>query len=59
MPERVYSFLFRFGCATSNKVLVIMKLVSNFFSNQKIYGVNFKRIDNDLQSQIDNFDNYC
>ena len=35
-----------------------MKLVSIFFFDQRIYSVNFERIDNGPQCQIDNFDHY-
>ena len=39
--------------------LNITKLVSNLFFNKRIYGVNFKRIDDSHQCQIDNFNSYC
>ena len=42
-------FFFRFGCATRNKALEIIKLVSIFiFLKQRIYKSN----------QIDNFEHY-
>ena len=44
--EKIIFMFFGFGCATQNKALGMMKLVSIFFFHQRIYGVNFKRIDN-------------
>ena len=49
-------FLFYFGFVTPNKALDIVKLVVIFFFNQRLYGVNFKRINNGLQCEVDNFD---
>ena len=39
-------YFFCFGCATQNKALGTIKLISKFFFHEKIYGVNFKRLDN-------------
>ena len=56
---RKINFFFCFGYASQNKALDTMKLVSNiFFFHQRIYCVNFKRIVNGPQCQIDNFDHY-
>ena len=38
-------FFFCFGCATQNKALDKIKLISIFFY-QRLYSVNFKRIGN-------------
>ena len=43
---------------SQKKALNVMKVVSIFFSNQSVYGVDFKRIDNSPQCQIDNSYHY-
>ena len=45
-----FNFFFFFGCANQNKALGMMKLISNFFFHERIYRVNFKRIDSGLSS---------
>ena len=49
--EKNHFNFFWFRCAAQNKALDMIDLVSIFcFFHQRIYGVNFKRIDNGLNS---------
>ena len=47
LGRKTISIFVCFGCATPNKALGMTKWVSKYFLfHQRIYGVNFKRIDN-------------